>query len=67
MHNEVDQRQMRIAAEKQAQDRANREGEACFVYRNFRTWYVRTAAEGEPVGAVREFTAFPETPQAVRS
>lgn len=47
---------MRRAAVEQAERRAKREGEPCYVYRQGVTWYVRTAAEGAPEGATLEHT-----------
>lgn len=55
----MDQRLMRLSAEKQANERSEREGVACHVYRSGETWYVRTEVEGEPEGAVLEYTAVP--------
>jgi hypothetical protein len=64
----LDQRLMRLAAEKQAHERANREGVTCHVYQRIGyptaqdvTWYVRTEQEGEPEGTTREYTAEPGT------
>ena len=63
---------MRQAAIRQAHERADREGLACYVYLQPHTglplWYVRTKAEGRPDGATLEYTAHPpesdEPPQA---
>lgn len=53
----IDQRLMRLSAENQCRERAEREGETCNVYRRIgyptlteATWYVRSAAEGPPEG-----------------
>lgn len=62
----TEQRMMRRAAEEAAVRRAQATGLRCLVYRRVGfpspeqvTWYVRTAEEEEPEGAVLEFTADP--------
>jgi hypothetical protein len=69
-----DQRLMRLAAEKQAHERADREHVPCYVFRRVghptiedATWYVRTAAEGTPEGCgAPEYAAMPEATHAPR-
>lgn len=48
----MSQLSMRDDAEKQAQERADRDRKTCFVWVYEGIWYVRTAEEGRPTNAV---------------
>lgn len=63
---QVDQRLMRIAAERQARGRAKREQIACHVYRRLgfpaadeAVWYVRLSTDAAPEDSTLEFVAYP--------
>jgi hypothetical protein len=51
---------MKQSAEKQAQERADREKKTCFAWFYEGIWYVRTAEEGRPTNAVLITTKEPQ-------